>query len=127
MNRVTERVEFRDLTVGSILWVTAGQAEDAWQYCFKVEDVSDKWPDGQLTVINPDEEEVGTFPFSLHGCGRWTDRKQNPVQDQERAFTPYFDGLIVGSFLWGKHPDHQERLVFDKPGQEISHIALIRD
>ncbi len=121
-----ERLEFSTVKPGDVLHITTGTGEEAWKYDFTVDDASTIWPDGTLKVINPSGEEIGPVPFALHGCGRWTDRRQNPVQTQERGFTPYYKGLIVGSFLWGKSPEAADRLVFDKPGQEISEITITK-
>jgi hypothetical protein len=49
---------------------------------------------------------------------------QNSVQKQDRAFTPYYEGLIIGQFLMGKSPEQSDRLVFDNRGQEISEITV---
>jgi hypothetical protein len=120
-----QRFEFEDLKQGDLVHITTGIDNDAFRYEFQVEETSTLWPKGTLKEIKPDGSEVGPFPFSMHGCGHWTTRAQNPVQDQPRAFTPYYEGLIVGRFFWGAMPGDRERLTFDKPGQEISAIEII--
>ena len=117
-----DRLDFNVLYLGDKLSITTGHDTDAWIYGFDAKDVS-RWPTGNLLAINPKGEESELVEFELHGCGRWTDRKQNPVQKQDRAFTPYYDGLIVGNFLWGRLVGQPNRVVFDKPDQEISAIA----
>lgn len=119
-----DRLEFSIVSAGDLLTITTGQQSEAWRYGFEVQERQHLWPSGQLTATSPNGEEVGPLPFELHGCGRWTTQRQNPVQKQTGlAFTPYYEGLIVGSFLWGKQPGTTDRLVFDKPGQEISRIT----
>ena len=119
-----ERLEFNVVKPGDVIHIITGVGDEAWVYDFTVTDTSAEWPAGTLKATTPNGTKVGPVPFALHGCGRWTSRRQNPVQDQERAFTPYFDGLMVGRFLLGKSPEAAERLVFDKTGQEISEITV---
>lgn len=121
-----ERLEFSSIQAGDLIKIATGTGEETWRYDFIVQNVNDLWPEGKLTATRPDGEEVGPVPFSLHGCGKWTTPEQNPVQTQSRAFTPYYDGLIVGLLLWGKSPASGERIIFDKPGQEISEIIVRR-
>lgn len=117
-----EALEFKNLAAGDVLTVTTGVGDEAWDYYFVVDEPG-RWPKCRLDVRNPDGDEVGEISFEIHGCGRWTNRQQNPVQDQERAFTPYYDGLRIGSFMWGKFEGAENRSSFDKPGQEISYIS----
>lgn len=117
-----QRLEFKVLCAGDTLDITTGRDDEAWKYNFLVKDAA-YWPSGTLKEVNPDGETTGFFEFAMHGCGRWTDRRQNPVQTQERAFTPYYEGLIVGSFMWGKLEGAANRSSFDKRGQEISEIT----
>ena len=121
-----DRLEFDTLREGDIVAITTGQDEAAWDYHFIV-DTAGKWPLGRLDARTPDGEDLGEIQFRLDGCGRWTTPQQNPVQKQlGRAFTPYFDGLVVGTFLMGFFPGEDNRCIFDKPGQEISEIQLFR-
>lgn len=121
-----EILEFSTIKPGDVVHITTGAGDEAWKYEFTVTDNLATWPDGTLKATSPDGTELHSMPFALHGCGRWTNRLQNPVQKQERGFTPYSDGLVIGSFLLGKSPTHGERLVFDKPGQEISEISVTK-
>lgn len=120
-----QQLAFSSVLAGDLIGITTGTEDEAWLYEFTAEDTSHLWPSGQLRATTPSGEGIGPLPFELHGCGRWTTQRQNPVQKQTGlAFTPYYEGLIVGSFLWGKEPGAADRLVFDKPGQEISSITL---
>lgn len=116
-----ERLEFSDVKPGDTIHFSMGSGDDAWVVRFEVQEV-DGWPTGILTAMMPDGTPTSSEPFTLHGCGRWTNRRQNPVQRQELAFTPYYDGLIAGSFMWGVKPGTRDRLVFDNPGQELTSI-----
>ncbi len=119
------QLEFKTLQVGDVVTVVTGTEDQSWRYRFDVTDTSTRWPDGTLTATKPDGDEIGPANFALHGCGQWTTRQQNPVQDQMGlAFTPYYDGLIVSHFMWGKLEGTEDRIVFDKQGQEISEISV---
>jgi len=119
------RLEFETLYPGDELVITTGLADEAYRYDFAVNSTAGRWPSGTLKETNPAGAVVGPFDFELHGCGDWTTRQQNPVQDQRIAFTPYYEGLIVGRFMWGKPPGAGDRLVFDRPGQKITEITHI--
>lgn len=121
-----KRLEFVDVKPRDIIRITTGVGSEAWEYSFDVEETKGRWPTGYLGAVMPDGTELPVIPFSLHGCGHWTTRKQNPVQTQERAFSPYYDGLIVGDFMWGMRPGESERDAFIEPGQEISSIVVDR-
>ena len=121
-----DRLEFSTIIPGDVIHITTGVGEDVWRYEFSVNDTSTFFPKGTLKVTNPNGDEIGPAPFALHGSGTWTNRRQNPVQTQEEAFSPYYEGLCIGSFLWGRSPESPDRLVFDKPGQEISEIAVTK-
>ena len=118
-----KRLEFEVLYPGDILSITTGHDNEAWLYGFSVNNVSG-WPTGTLQALSPEDIASEPVEFELHGSGRWTTREQNPVQKQGRAFTPYYHGLIVGDFLLGRFVRHPDRVVFDKPGQEISEVAF---
>ncbi len=120
-----DRLELKDLCVGDRLCITTGTGEDMFTYDFMVS-VSGKWPQGLFHEIRPDGTIAGPMEMSLHGSGIYTDRKQNPVQQQARAITSYFDSLKLGDFLIAAAPGANigERLIFDMPGQEISGISL---
>lgn len=120
----TQRLEFETFHSGDTIQITSGQQEAAWRYDFSVE-YAKHWPEGTIIAVSPSGEESLPMEFSLHGCGRWTSRRENPVQKQERAFTPYYDGLIVGNFLWGRPIGDRDRIVMDKPGQEISGLVRV--
>jgi hypothetical protein len=125
LQTVTERVELSKLKAGRVLRVVTGNGEAAWTYHFEVQQEG-KWPVGQLRAFSPDGELSGEGKFMLHGSGIWTTRQQNPVQTQNRAFTPNFGDLQLGSFLLGSNPDNPaERLVFDKPGQQITYLEVL--
>ncbi len=116
-------LSFSDLRPRDSLQITTGIDDSAWKYKFLVNDVA-SWPSGTLQATPPNGIETDVIPFELHGSGRWTTREQNPVQTQDKAFSANYDGLSVGSFLWGKVIGQTNRVVFDQPGQEISDIAL---
>lgn len=120
-------LELDKLAQGDIVIITTGVGEEAFKYAFLVREPS-KWPTGLLEEIRPDGTSIGPLPVHLHGSGRWTTRQQNPVQTQERQFTSYFDSLRIGDFLVVAASDAElgERLVFDKPGQEISYISIAK-
>jgi hypothetical protein len=117
------RLEFDVLRPGDHLQITTGRDDEAWKYDFAVELLEPKWPSGSLSATTPDGTAVDPLNFEMHGCGQYTTRRQNPVQQQMGiAFTPYYDGLITGSFLWGKFGGQIERSVFSNKGQEINQI-----
>ncbi len=118
------RLEFSDAKPGDTIHLVTGQGEEAWRYDFVVETIEGTWPTGVLYTTMPDGTVLPPTPFTLHGCGRWTNRNQNPVQTQERAFSPYYDGLVEGSYFWGVLPGTRDRYAFDKPGQEITSLQL---
>lgn len=129
-----DRIEFSQLRNGDTLHITLGETEEAFRYEFVVDDVSEKWPNGTLKEIRPDGTIVGPLPFSLRGCGIWTTPRENPVQNgdvlagkshQEYAFSPYYEGLITGHYLWGRSPDATEPIVFDKEGQHITSVEVV--
>lgn len=120
----TNRLEFEVLHAGDELSVVTGHGDEAWRYSLTVQNAR-RWPSGPFTAHDPEGSPTGPYDFEIHGCGQWTTRAQNPVQKQEIAFTPYFDGLLVGRFMLGKFIGEQDRAVFDKPGQEISEILRI--
>lgn len=117
-----ERLEFDVLHQGDLLQITTGFDPDAWHYDFSVYNAVRHWPSGTLTVTNPSGEVTPAHEFSAHGCGRYTTQRQNPVQQQSGlAFNPYYDGLIVGSFLWGKFTGEPERTVFKDEIRKLLH------
>lgn len=119
-----DRLELENLRQGDVLHITLGSGEGAFQYKFTIEKQG-KWPIGYIIETAPDGTS-NEGQFALHGSGRWTAQRENPVQKQQRAFTSYFDSLNVGDFMIGAVPGAGlgERLVFDKPGQEITRIEL---
>lgn len=120
----TQRLEFETLYTGDAIQITTGQDEAAWQYDFDVEQTK-HWPEGTIIATSPLGEKSEPMKLALHGCGMWTNRRQNPVQTQERGFTPYFDGLLVGQFILGLPSGDRERIVMDRPGQEISKLNRV--
>ena len=114
-----DRVEFSELKPGDSLVITTGTGDEVFEYRFDVDSLDQSLPAGVLTETQPDGTVSGSMPFSLQGCGRWTTREQNPVQRQTRAFTPYFDGLIVGDYMIVaiQVQTGRDRLIFDRPGQ----------
>jgi hypothetical protein len=120
------RLALAELNVGDRVFLKTGEGRDAFEYEFEIEDTSTIGPSGQLKETRPNGNKVGPLPFTLHGAGQWTTRQQNPVQEQERGFTSYFDSLYLGGFMVGTTPGVEHRLIFDKPGQEISHIEVVK-
>jgi hypothetical protein len=120
-----ERLELERLHVGDAVHVTTGIGDEAFHYEMSIQ-TAGRWPTVLFKEIRPDGSEVGPFPAEIHGSGRWTTRRQNPVQDQDRAFTSYWDSLSIGCFMAIKNPNDPmgQRLVFDKPGQEITNISI---
>jgi hypothetical protein len=118
-----DRLEFDRLHEGDQLQIVTGQGDEAWNYSFLVKNTEARWPVGSLSAINPDGTAEPYIGFALHGCVRHTTRSQNPVQTQRTALTPYYDGLVIGNFMWGKFEGEDDRAVFDKAGQEISQIT----
>ncbi len=120
-----ERIELNTIAPGDILRITTGIGESAFRYTF-VAETQGAWPRGQLEELRPDGSIVGPFRVALQGSGRWTTRQQNPVQIQDRAFTSYFDSVSRGDCLVVGDPDGYtgERLIFDKPGQQITDVVL---
>lgn len=116
------RIEFETLNPGDELTIKTGLEADTWNYDFKVEN-TEHWPTGKLKAMSPTGTVSEPMDFEIHGCGQWTNRRQNPVQTQELAFTPYYEGLIVGSFMWGRFVGDEDRVVFDAKGQEISSLS----
>lgn len=121
-----ERLEFKAVHSGDVIHITTGVGDEAWGYDFEVTGASTIWLDGTLRATNPDGMEVGPAPFALHGCGRWTDRRQNPVQVQETAFTPVYGRLVLGLFLYGKDPATGGLFTFGNPGQEITRLSVAK-
>lgn len=111
----TDRLEFDTLFPGDRLTITTGVDTSAWNYDFTVR-TNGHWAHGALEATSPSGDRFGPIDFTLHGCGRWTTLNQNPVQTQEIGFTPYYDGLIVGSFMWGIVDGEIDRRAFNKPG-----------
>jgi hypothetical protein len=93
----TQRLEFESLHSGDFVQITTGVDESAWRYDFNVARAG-YWPEGTIIAISPEAEKSEPMEFALHGCGRWTSRRENPVQKQERGFTPYYSGIIVNSY-----------------------------
>lgn len=123
-----ERLGLDELKEGDTVAIATGIGEEEFMYVFVVEKPG-QWPEGQLEEIRPDGMRVGPRPFQVHGSGRWTTMEENPVQKEMRAFTSYFDSINLGSFLVIADPEASTdggvgRLVFDKPGQEISNIVV---
>ena len=118
-----ERVEIEKLRCGDSLEITTGEGDDRWTYFFTVDEAA-RFPKGRLSAITPKGVFTHTMPFELMGAGNWTTRKQNPVQDQEKGFTSYFDAVYLGGNLTGLLGDERERVVFSEPGQTISYITL---
>lgn len=119
---------FKDVEVGDLITITTGRDDKAWTYEFGVFDMSAhwKWPRGALKATSPDGQESPIIPADLHGSGIHTTREQNPCQTQSWAITPNFEGLSVGSFLMAKPDAAADRIIMDKPGQEISAIHVAK-
>lgn len=124
LSNANERVTLEKLKTGDVVRITTGTEDAAFQYEFTVLNPG-KWPVGQIVETDPAGEVVGSGLFMLQGSGIWTDRRQNPVQTQERAFTSYFDSLSLGAFMVGSNPNTPaDRMLFDKVGQEISQVSV---
>lgn len=124
-----DRCEFSDLNLGDTINLTLGVGDEAYKYTCVMLEVGKQWPLGTFTEIAPDGAVTGPMAVEMHGCGQWTTRQQNPVQDQlGEALTPYWDGLLVGRLMIIKDPKAApgDRLVFDKPGQKITEISVAR-
>jgi hypothetical protein len=111
---------------GDVITIVTGTDDEAWEYQFSVNDASQRWPVGTLVATSPDGTVSPTIDFELHGAGTWTDRRQNPVQTQQWAFTSYFQHIFLKGIMVGKIAGESDRLVFDKPGQEITRISINR-
>ena len=125
IERIT-RVEFAELELRDKVRIITGTGEDAYTYDFVVSELG-RWPLGVFTETRPDGSMTEPAQVELHGCGSHTTRDQNPCQDAEKAFTPYWDGLIVGKFMVIANPAVQgpeSRLFFDYQGQEITEITV---
>ena len=125
MSERIERLELESLQVGDVVNIITGTGEEAFHYEMSIQQAG-TWPTVLFKEIRPDGSEVGPFPVEVHGSGLWTSRRQNPVQDQERAFTSYWGSLSIGCFMAIKNPKDPlgKRLIFDKPGQEITDISI---
>jgi hypothetical protein len=116
------RLEFDAVHVGDSLVISTGVDDAAWHYDMTVTEMR-HWPTTDLIAYTPGGEATEAVPFELHGCGRWTTQRQNPVQRQTGlAFTPYYNGVIVGDFMFGRLAGQTDRVRFDHAGQEISAI-----
>lgn len=121
-------LRLEDVRAGDVIQVMTGTGEKAWLYSLRVEETGSPWhwPKGKLFAIKPTGEETSPADFELHGSGQWTDRRQNPVQTQERAFSSYFDSLHLGEYLVGRFVGQEKRVIFDKRGQEVTRISCER-
>ena len=120
-----DRLNLEQLRMGDVVTITTGLDDEAWRYIFILDEAS-QWPHGTIKGISPDGAETEELGFSLHGAGQWTDRRQNPVQKQDRGFTSYYDSIYLDGFMVGQFDGHDERQVFGQPGQQITHIDLKR-
>jgi hypothetical protein len=123
LNETTERLSLDQLRPGDVVTITTGTDDEAWRYVFTVTETG-RWPDGTLKAVAPDGSETETVGFSLHGAGNWTTRQQNPVQKQDKGFTSYFDSIYIDGCMTGRFEGHDERVVFDQPGQKITSIGI---
>lgn len=92
------RLKLSDLQEKQKIKVTAGEEPNVTVYKFEVLKSGNK-PECSLIQIGPDTSIVGPAPVILEGSGRWTDRNENPVQRQERAFSIGYGYLSVGGLL----------------------------
>jgi hypothetical protein len=120
-----ERLDLSEIRAGDVLIITTGLEDKAWEYTFTV-DEADRWPKGTLKATAPDGSETEPIGFEMHGAGKWTTRRQNPVQKEDWAFSSYFDSVYLTAFLIGRFDGHSDRSFFDKPGQEIVQIRITR-
>ncbi len=117
-----EKIEtwpLRRLKVGDILHVIASQDDETYLYDFLVEEPG-LWPLGILAETKPDGTILGPEPAYIHGCGHWTDRRQNPVQKQEKAFTPAFGCVALGSQIIIADPANDKRHILNATTTEIT-------
>jgi hypothetical protein len=123
-----DKLWFDAVNVGDQIRVVTGISDEAWQYDFIVDESHktqyNKYPQPHCRMVatNSAGDYTNPFGFQLAGCGRWTNRRQNPVQKQEHAFTPCTQGLLKGDFMYGKVDGQSDLSVFDKTGQEISQV-----
>ncbi len=120
-----KQIILADMKQGDIIIIVTGRDEHAWNYEFAVAQEG-KWPKGTLIATSPDGTVSPPLHFEMHGAGNWTSRQDNPVQTLERAFTSYFQHIYIGGNLVGRAVDEFDRMVFDKPGQEISEMYHIK-
>lgn len=121
-----ERLRLADLQIGETVIVITGANDQVWRYSFTVKSLEEGWPRGILGATTPDDLSVSPVPFTLHGAGNWTTRRQNPVQTQDRGFTSYWDSLYKGGCMVGVFDGQTNRVIFDQPGQEITDIILYK-
>lgn len=95
---VVEDLSLDSLEAGSRLQITAGDDPDSYRYDFLVIE-PDETPRCMFMQTSPDGSLVGPTPVLLEGTGRWTTRKQNPVQTQEIAMTITWGRVLMGGLL----------------------------
>lgn len=121
-----ERLALQELNAGDVLVIMTGDDKEGFTYTFAVEEPG-RWPVGHMQEVDPAGTITGTGTFMLQGSGVWTNRRQNPVQSQERAFTSDFCDLSLGTYLVGSAPNNPAlRSVFDNPNQAICEISVTR-
>jgi hypothetical protein len=121
-----DQLMLNEMWPGDVIKIVTGSDYEAWEYEFTVTETPHRWPVGKLVATSPDGVVSPTIDFELHGAGRWTDRRENPVQTQQRAFTSYFQHIYLKGYMVGKIVGETDRLIFDKPGQEITQISINR-
>lgn len=107
---------------GDVLHILTEGDGQAYSYSFTVADRGEA-PLGTLVETLPEGTPGPDANFRLEGAGNWTDRDQNPVQTQSRAFTPAWGEVYVGGLLFGTLADAEprERLNLVRP---ITRLAL---
>ncbi len=118
------KIVLKYLRAGDVLHIQTGKGSEAHRYTFLVSNEGE-WP-VCLFTLTKDGSVIGPAPMELHGSGFWTTRRQNPVQTQERAFTSCWEMISLGEFLVTRPAEGGDRMVFDKPGQEIISLKLER-
>ena len=120
-----DKVDLGKLFAGDTLHITTGRGDTAHHYEYLL---TEKGEQGLLTERNHlGAVTAGPTKMKILGSGRYTTREQNPVQDQATALTPNWNWLNRGLFMIAAPSDGavMERIIFDRPNQEIQSFALV--
>ncbi len=116
-----ERLSVETLIIDQTLNVQVGP-DPLLIYRFQVRsDLAGRYPLCVLTQLDAEGNLMaGPATVLLEGSGRWTTREQNPVQTQDRALTPDYGGINVGSYLTVLDPNTRARAVLEPAIQSYS-------